>query len=91
MESSRRDLFTDMIVDRFSKITKLRPSCFTSILKTGVGLPKTGVGFYCDPSNRWLRKPRGEISTYHPNYRGRSEKSYLNSTIKEFVQKKLCN
>jgi len=50
MESSRRDLFIGMVVDRFifknNQIT-LSP-CFTFIPKNSVGLPKIGVGFYCD-------------------------------------------
>jgi len=50
MESSRRDLFIDMVFDRFiinnNQIT-LFP-CFAFIPKTGVGLPKTRVRFYGD-------------------------------------------
>jgi len=48
-ESSRRDLFIDMVVDMFifknNEIT-LSP-CFTFIPKIGVGLRKTGVSFHC--------------------------------------------
>jgi len=48
IESSRRDLFFDMAVDRFvlknNQIT-LSP-CFTLIPKTGVGLLKSRVSFY---------------------------------------------
>jgi len=48
MESSRKDLFIDMVVERFilknNQITLL--PCFTFIPKTGVGLTKTGVSFY---------------------------------------------
>jgi len=45
MESSRRDLFIDMVVGGFTGTFKknqitLYP-CFTVIPKTGVGLPKT--------------------------------------------------
>ena len=49
MESSQRDLFIDMIVDRliFKNNIITLPSCFTFIPKTGVELPKTGVSFYC--------------------------------------------
>jgi len=49
IESSRRDLFIDMIVDSFifnNNLITLAP-CFTFIPKTAVGLPKTGVRFYC--------------------------------------------
>jgi len=49
MESSRRDLFIDMIVDRFifkNNQFTLCP-CLTFIPKTGVGLSKIGVSFYC--------------------------------------------
>ena len=56
MESSRRDLFIDMVFDRLNfknnQIT-LSP-CFTFIPKTGVGLPKPGVRFYCEPLSRNL-------------------------------------
>jgi len=49
MENSRRDLFIDIFVDRFifenNQITLCRS--FTLIPKTDVGLPKTGVSFYC--------------------------------------------
>ena len=49
MESSRRDLFINMVVVRFifiiNQIT-LFP-CFTFIPETGVGQSKTGVGFNC--------------------------------------------
>jgi len=49
MESSRRDLFIDMVVDSFifknSQMT-LSP-CFISVPKTGVGLPEIGLSFYC--------------------------------------------
>jgi len=50
MESSRRDLFIDVVVDRFIFKTKqitLSP-CFTSMAKTGVELPKTWIRFYCE-------------------------------------------
>ena len=49
MESSRRDLLIDMVVDRFIfKNNQITPShCFTFVPKTGVGLPKKGVIFYC--------------------------------------------
>jgi len=47
MENSRRDLFIDMVVDRFisknNQITLYR--CITFISKTGVGLPGTGLVF----------------------------------------------
>jgi len=50
MESSRRDLFIDMAVDRFSfknnQITLFL--CFTSIPKTGNEKPKTRGSFYCE-------------------------------------------
>jgi len=43
MESSRRDLFIDMAVDRFIfKIKQISP-CFTFTPKTGMALPKIGV------------------------------------------------
>jgi len=49
MESSQRDIFIYVIVDWF--IFKNNQStlslCFTCEPKTGVGLPKTGVSFYC--------------------------------------------
>jgi len=48
MESSRRDHFIDMVVDRFickSNQITLSP-CSTFIPKTGVGLAKTGISFY---------------------------------------------
>jgi len=49
MESSRRDLFTDIAVDSFipknNQIT-FSPS-FTCIPKTGVGLPKKRLSFCC--------------------------------------------
>ena len=52
MESSRRDLFIDIVVDRFifknSQITLFPCSAF--IPTTGDRLPKTGVGFYCELS-----------------------------------------
>jgi len=49
MESSQRDLFIDMVIDRFTlQNNKITLSlCFTFISKTGVGLPKTGASFYC--------------------------------------------
>jgi len=49
MESSRRDLFIDMVVDRFiSKNNQITLSSrFTFIHKTGVVLPKTDVIFCC--------------------------------------------
>jgi len=50
MESSRRDLIIDMIVDRFifkNTVITLFP-CFTFIPLTGLGLPKTEASFYCD-------------------------------------------
>jgi len=49
MESSRRNLLIDMVVNRFilkNNQTTLSP-CFAFMPKTGVGLPKTGVGFCC--------------------------------------------
>jgi len=49
MESSRRDLFIDMVIDMFifkNNQIALFP-CFTFIPKAGVGLPKTGFMFYC--------------------------------------------
>jgi len=49
MESSRRDLFIGMVVDRFifkNNQMTLFP-CSTFIPKTRTGLPKTGVSFYC--------------------------------------------
>jgi len=50
MESSRRDLSIDEVVDRFiSKNNQTTLSlCFTYIPKTGVGLSKTRVSVYCD-------------------------------------------
>ena len=45
MESSPRDSFIDMVVDRFifkSNQITLSP-CFTFIPKTGVGLHETGI------------------------------------------------
>jgi len=52
MESSQRDLFIDMVVDRFifknNQIT-LSPS-FTFI-SFDVESPKTGVRFYCEKKN----------------------------------------
>ena len=54
MESSRRDLFIDMVVRRFifknNRITL--SDSFTFIPETGVGLPKTGVSFYSKLPNR---------------------------------------
>ena len=51
MESSRRDLFIDMVVDWFifkhNQIT-LSP-CSTFLPTTVVGLPKTSFKFYCEP------------------------------------------
>jgi len=51
MESYRRDLFIDMVVDRSifknNQIT-LHP-CLTLIPKTGEALLKTGVSFYSEP------------------------------------------
>jgi len=49
MASSRRDLFIDVIVDRFILKNNLitLSSCFTFIPKTGVGLHETGISFYC--------------------------------------------
>jgi len=51
MESSRRDLFIDVIVNGFMlKNNQLMlPPVSPITLKQGVGLPKTVVGFYCDP------------------------------------------
>jgi len=51
MESSRRDLFIDMVVDKFifkgnQRVTL--PPCFTFTPKAGEGLPKTGAKFYCE-------------------------------------------
>ena len=48
MESSRRDLFIDMVVDRSifkSNQITLSP-CFTFVTGIGIGLPKTGISFY---------------------------------------------
>jgi len=60
MESSRRDLFIDMVVDRFifknNQIT-LSP-CFTFTPKTRTGLPETGVSFYCVASIKNLADAR---------------------------------
>jgi len=47
MESYRRDLFIDMVIDRFTlkKLKKLNyalPPCLIFIPKTGEGLPKRG-------------------------------------------------
>jgi len=51
MESSQRDLFIDMVFDRFIfVVTKLRSPHFTFIPKTDTGLSKTGVGFHCEGS-----------------------------------------
>jgi len=49
MESPRRDLFIDMLVDKFIfKNNKIALSpCFTFIYKISVGIPKIGVSFYC--------------------------------------------
>jgi len=49
MESSRRDLLIDVVVDRFIfKNNQMTISPFFSFIpKTGVGLPKIGVNFYC--------------------------------------------
>jgi len=49
MESSRRDLFIDMVVDRLIFFLKKGPNdalpCLLLIPKTGVGLSETGVSF----------------------------------------------
>jgi len=49
MESSRRDLFIDMVVDKsiFENNHITLFPCYTFIFKTGVGLPKTEASFYC--------------------------------------------
>jgi len=49
VKSSRRDLFIDTVVQKFIFKNKLIAllSRFTSIPKTGIGLPKTGISFYC--------------------------------------------
>jgi len=61
MESSQRDLFLDMVFDRFifenSQITL--SSCFTVITETGAGLPTTGVSFHCVKGNE-----NGRIESY---------------------------
>jgi len=49
MDSSRRDIFIDMVFDSFkfkNNQTTLVPYS-TIIPKTGVGLPKSGVSFHC--------------------------------------------
>jgi len=48
MESSRRDLFIDMVADSFifKNNQIMNYLCFIFIPKTGVGLPKT-ASFYC--------------------------------------------
>jgi len=52
MDSSRQDLFIDMVIDVIDRYIfknnqiKLSP-CSTFIPKTGEGLPKTGGSFYC--------------------------------------------
>jgi len=45
MESSRRDFFIDVVVERFIKKTKNNTLIryFTFVLKTGLELPKTGL------------------------------------------------
>jgi len=59
MESSRRDLFIDLVVDSFTFFLKIVNEtlinnqitlvpCITFIPKTIVELPKTGVSFYCE-------------------------------------------
>jgi len=63
-----------MVVDRFifknNQVT-LSP-CFTFIPKPGVGLPKTGVGFYCVNETKTkilqniLNAARVEVSTPYP-------------------------
>ena len=64
MESSRRDLFISMVIDRFilknpNQITIF--PCFTFITKTGVGLAKIAVIFYCFPLEvyflQWRKTP----------------------------------
>jgi len=49
LKRSRRELSINMVIDRFifknSQITVF--SCFTFIPKTDMGLPKTGIIFYC--------------------------------------------
>jgi len=48
MESSRRDLFIGMVVDRyiFNSNQDTPSPCFTYMPKPGVGLPKIGVSLY---------------------------------------------
>ena len=49
IESSGRDLFIDMVVQKFifkNNLIKLL-SRFTFIPKTGIGVSKTGLMFYC--------------------------------------------
>jgi len=49
MENSKRDLFIDMVVDKFIlKVTKLRYPLF-HLPKTGVGQPKSRVSFHRKP------------------------------------------
>jgi len=50
MENSQRDLFIDMVVERFIFKNNLimLSLCFTFTPKTGVELPKTGVSFYVE-------------------------------------------
>jgi len=49
MESSWQVFFIDMVVDRciFKNIGITLSLCFAFVPKTGVGLPKTWVSFYC--------------------------------------------
>jgi len=48
MESSRRNLLVDMVNRFVLKYNQIALSSrFTFMPKTGVGLPKTGVSFYC--------------------------------------------
>ena len=49
MESSRRDLFINMVLDGFIFSNEYVLPCFTFIFipKTGVGLPNIGVSFHC--------------------------------------------
>jgi len=58
MKSSRRDLFIDMVVDRFiSKKDQMTLfTCFIFIPKTGVGQPKTWVSFKCACSGLTIRR-----------------------------------
>jgi len=48
MDSSRRDLFLDMVIDKFMFKSKQMTHLlyFILVCQTGVGLPKTGVIFF---------------------------------------------